>query len=77
MKDILFIIQFLSLLAAIACFFWALNFRQDQGDLGPRMGFSPKKLIEFYGPKGAKIALFGSISFVVSATCGAIGHFLK
>ncbi|MGB5106637.1 MAG: hypothetical protein WBP42_07965 [Candidatus Zixiibacteriota bacterium] len=76
MNDILFLLQGIFFLVAFVCFFWALKYRRDEGNSSPRMGIAPKKLIEFYGPKGAKIALIGTISFLISGVSGAI-HYLS
>ncbi len=68
MKDLLLIVQAVGFVAAIVCFFWALKYRRDRGITGPQMGISKKKLTAFYGPKGGKIALFGTISFYISGS---------
>ncbi len=77
MKDLLIVLQAVGMISAIICFFWALKYRQDQGKGAPFMGINRGKLTAFYGPKGAKIALIGSISFFVSGSAMIVRWFLK
>lgn len=41
------------------------------------MGINREKLTSFYGPKGAKIALIGSICFFASGSAMIVRWFLK
>ncbi len=77
MKELLIALQAIGFLGAVVCFFWALKYRQDQGKGAPFMGINREKLTSFYGPKGAKIALIGSICFFASGSAMIVRWFLK
>lgn len=59
-RDVITILQFLTLVGAFLCLFASLKYRTDKGEQAPPFGaVKTSRLRAFYGPRGFKFALAG------------------
>ncbi len=76
MKGFLFALYFIAFVGSLVCFFWALNYRTDNGEKGPPPATTPSQARANYGPKGGKIAFIGYVCFLASGILGVIFYLI-
>ncbi len=78
LRDIITILQLLTLVGALLCLFASLKYRTDKGEQAPPFGaVKTSRLRAFYGPRGFKIALAGGMCLAVHFALALAKYLLR
>ncbi len=77
-RDVITLLQFLTLVGAFLCLFASLKYRTDNGEQAPPFGaFTMSRLRAIYSPHGFKLALAGGICFILHFALALAKYLLR